>query len=123
MVLQELNYTVSYVSGPKNFIADALSRLYPNLTQMVIVDPLTRVEELDGHISGLHEVAPVTELYLEAIDMCHKSMVGYGGITLTLDKLSSIEEEWLDMVFHVRDYIRNCACCHKFPVQNPSSHL
>ena len=30
MALQELDYTVSCISGPKNFIADALSRLCPN---------------------------------------------------------------------------------------------
>ena len=30
MALQELDYTVSFISGPKNFIADALSRLCPN---------------------------------------------------------------------------------------------
>ena len=113
MALQELDYTVSCISRPKNFIADAISRLCPNLTQMVIVDPLSTVEELDVHISDLHEDAPVTELQLEAIKMCHKSMVGHKGITHTLDKLSSIDEEWLDMVSHDRYYIRNCACCQK----------
>ena len=116
MALQELDYTVSYISGPKNFIADALSRLCPNLTQLVIVDPPTRVEELDVHISTLHDVAPVTELQREAIEMCHNSMMEQGGIFRTLDKLSSIDEDWLDMVSHVRDFIRNCACCQKMSV-------
>ena len=84
MALQELDYTVSYISGSKNFIADALSRLCPNLTQLVFLDPPTRVEEIDVHISALHEVAPVTELQLEAIEMCHNAMVGHGGIARTL---------------------------------------
>ena len=123
MALQELDYTVSYISGPKNFIADALSRLCPNLTQLVFLDPPTRVEEIDVHISALHEVAPVTELQLEAIEMCHNAMVGHGGIARTLDKLSSIDEEWLDMTSHVRDFIRNCACCQKMSVIKIPVHI
>jgi hypothetical protein len=63
------------------------------------------VEELDIHISALYEVALVTELQLEAIEICLNSMVEDGGIIHTLDKLSSIDEEWLNMVSHNIDYI------------------
>ena len=74
------------------------------------------MEEIDVHILALYEVALVTELQLEAIEMCCNAMVGHGGIARTLDKLSSTDEEWLDMTSHVRDFICNCACCQKMSV-------
>ena len=81
------------------------------------------MEEIDVHISALHEVAPVTELQLEAIEMCHNAMVGQGGIARTLDKLPSIDQEWLDMTSNVRDFIRNCACCQKMSVIKIPVHI
>ena len=85
MALQELDYTVSYITGPKNFLADALSRL---LTQLEIPDKHPQVEEFDQVVlSALHEIAPVTDLQLEVIEMCHNSMVGHGGLSRTMLKL------------------------------------
>jgi hypothetical protein len=122
MALQELDYSVNYITGSKNFIADALSRLCPNLT-LVVLDEPSRVEELDSLISALHEVVPVSELQLEAIGMCHNSMVGHGGISRTMNKLSSLDEEWLDMECHVRDFIRTCACCQKMSMIKIPVHI
>ena len=107
---------VNYVFGTNNFIADVLSRLCPNLTQLVVLHPPTQEIEPQVHLSALHELAPVTELQLEAIEMCHNSMVGHGGIARTVSKLSSLDEEWLDMEAHVRDFISTCACCQKMSV-------
>ena len=124
MALQELDYTVSYITGPKNYLADALSRLCPNLSQLVIPDKSPRVEELDTVVlSALHEIAPVTDLQREVIEMCHNSMVGHGGISRTMLKLNSLDEEWLDMEAHVRDFIRNCACCQKMSVIKIPVHI
>ena len=124
MALQELDYTVSYITGPKNFLADALSRLCPNLTQLVIPDKHPQVEELDQVVlSALHEIAPVTDLQLEVIEMCHNSMVGHGGLSRTMLKLDSLDEEWLDMESHVRNFIRNCACCQKMSVIKIPVHI
>ena len=43
-------------------------------------------------------------------------MVGHGGIARTVSKLSSLDEEWLNMEAHVRDFISTCACCQKMSV-------
>ena len=115
MALQGLDYTANYVSGINNFIADALSRLCPNLTQLVVIDPPEKVRELDVLISALHEVTQVIELQLEAIEMCHNSMV--------VRKLAILDKEWLDMEAHVRDFISTCACCQKMSVIKIPVHI
>ena len=45
---------------------------------------------------------PITPLQLEAIQMCHNSMVGHGGVDRTILKLLSLEEQWIDMSKHVK---------------------
>ena len=124
MALMELEFSVHYVPGDQNTLADALSRLCPNLSELVIpnISPLT--EEVNtSTLSALHEIEPVTELQLEAIEMCHNSMVGHGGILRTVEKLKSIDEVWPDMEAHARDFIRSCACCQKMNVVKIPIHI
>ena len=124
MALQELDYTVHFVAGDRNTIADALSRLCPNLTELVIenIQQLTEVEQ-SSTISALYEIQPVTELQLEALEMCHNSMVGHGGLDRTIEKLKSIDAVWDDMISHTRDFIRKCACCQKMSVVKIPVHI
>ena len=99
--LQELDYTTEYVKGEHNSIADALSRLCPNLKELVV--PVLPLEiSVENTISALHEISPITPLQLEAIQMCHNSMVGHGGVDRTILKLLSLEEQWIDMSKHVK---------------------
>lgn len=50
MALQELDYTVGYIPGKQNDIADAMSRLCKNYT------PLT----LHGTVASLHAIKPIS---------------------------------------------------------------
>ena len=113
IALQELDYSVQYITGNKNFLADAMSRLCPNLTPVPIVLKDNYPIQSDTIVSSLHESVPVTDIQLEIIEMCHNSMVGHGGVARTLAKLQSLEAEWPDMINHIKDFIRDCACCQK----------
>ena len=126
MALQELDYTVEYVSGSNNYIADAMSRLCPNLTPVPIVlrddTPTTSATSVSS-LSAIHEAVPVTDHQLEYIEMSHNSMVGHGGVDRTMSKLKSLEVDWPDMKHHVRDFIRDCACCQKMSVVKIPIHV
>ncbi len=113
MALQELAYTVEYVSGSKNYLADAMSRLCPNLTPVPVVLQDTTPANPDSIISALHEITPVTDQQLETIEMCHNTMVGHGGLDRTMTKLKKLEVDWPVMKTHVRNFIRDCASCQK----------
>ena len=125
MALQELAYTVEYVSGSKNYLADAMSRLCPNLTPVPVVlqDTTSATATSETILSAIHETVPVTDDQLELIEMSHNSMVGHGGVDRTLNKLQSLEVDWPDMKTHVKNFIRDCACCQKMSVIKLPVHI
>ena len=123
MALQELDYDVNYISGSKNELADAMSRLCPNLTPIPTENkemPSSSNEEVVG---ALHEIIPVSDVQLEKIEMCHNSMVGHGGYQRTILKLINLDEQWLDMEHHIRDFIRECPLCQKMSVIKIPVHV
>lgn len=75
VALQELDYTIEFVPGSQNTIADALSRLCPNLAELAL--PPLPPTGAEGHllVSALEERVPPTALQLEALEMCHNARV------------------------------------------------
>ena len=123
MALQELDYTVEYISGSKNELADAMSRLCPNLSPIPIVNTDVPSISNEDVVSALHEIIPVTDTQLEKIEMSHNSMVGHGGYQRTMQKLKALDEQWLDMEHHIRDFIRECPLCQKMSVIKIPVHV
>ena len=83
MALQELDYTIAYVRGSENTVADAMSRLCANLSDLVIkVRPETTGTELDNLPSpfcGALKIIPdMTDEQRDALHMCHNKFVGHG---------------------------------------------
>jgi hypothetical protein len=88
MALQELDYTIAYVRGSENTVADAMSRLCANLYDLVIkVQPVTtgtEPENLPGPFCGALKVIPeMTNTQRDALNMCHNKFVGHGGVKRT----------------------------------------
>ena len=105
MALQELDYTIAYVRGSENTVADAMSRLCANLSDLVIkVQPVTTGTEPDnlpGPFCGALKVIPeMTDTQRDALNMCHNKFVGHGGVKRTVEKLLSLPIEWEHMVQH-----------------------
>ena len=116
IAMQELHFTVVFVPGTSNVLADALSRLCPNLTESAL--PL-RTEELEllptsscsFTVSALTVIEPATDDQLEYIQMCHNAIVGHNGVDRTLTRLFSLQQVWKHMKQHVRTFIQNRPCC------------
>ena len=83
--MQELHFTVVFVPGTSNALADALPLLCPNLTKIAL--PL-RTEELEllstssssFTVSALLAIEPTSDDQLEYIQMCHNAFVGHNGV-------------------------------------------
>ena len=99
MALQELDYTIAYVRGSENTVADAMSRLCANLNDLVIkVQPATTGTEPDnlpGPFCGALKVIPeMTDTQRDALN----KFVGHGGVKRTVEKLLGLPIQWEHMV-------------------------
>ena len=114
IAMQELDFTVHFVKGTDNELADALSRLYPNLSEIAL--PLTIRYDGDrsssssssssSTVSALTVIEPSTDEQNVYIQMCHNAIVG-------LTRLFSLNQVRKNMKQHVRSFIRSCPCCQK----------
>ena len=95
----------------------------PNLTPVPTVPDIVSSDIAEAVVSALHEIIPVSDSQLEKIEMSHNSMVGHGGVLRTIEHLKGLEEQWLDMEYHVKDFIQNCACCQKMSVIKIPVHI
>jgi hypothetical protein len=114
--LSEYDYSLDYIRGEDNLIADALSRvdtvvrdgnsdimfpqviqLSPNAVNVLISQPSARVgSEHDGEIELVHDMA-----------------VGHFGLNETLRRLKGRGISWAGMRSDVESYIRTCHVCQQ----------
>ena len=99
--LQELDFTVEYVKGKDNEIADAMSRLCINQT------PTT------GIVSAIITIKPLSTERYALMTKCHNTTVGHGGVQRTLRNLKKLKQKWTGMRHDVKSFIDNCPCCQK----------
>ena len=126
IAMQELDFSVVFVKGSSNVLADALSRLCPNLEEIALPfriqsDGLTSSSS-SSFVSALTVIEPPTDEQIEYITMCHNAKVGHNGVDRTLTRLFSLDQVWKNMKQHVRSFIRNCACCQKLSAKDPKIH-
>ena len=113
IALQEFDYTLHFVKGSQNTIADAMSRLCPNLTELALPSPEPAAPASGHPLAALRTVPLASDDQLEALEMCHNALVGHGGADRTVAKLISLDHNWQYMRQHVKTFIRQCACCQK----------
>ena len=103
LALQELDFTILYVPGVDNNIADAMSRLCTNNKPVLPVSVL----------SAIHGPYTISNEIYKQIGTVHNAMVGHGGVERTLHKLKKVNLIWKNMRLDVKQYIRECPCCQK----------
>ena len=108
MALQELDFSITYIKGDTNMVADALSRLC-----------LNRKEESKYLLAALYENRTISSEHYKSISACHNSMVGHGGLERTMRKLKQLKLHWEAMRADVREFIRKCPCCQKMSQIKP----
>ena len=113
IAMQELDFTVNFVKGSQNVLADGLSRLCPNNAKLALPLLLPDLEFNGSVMSAVVTAPPPTDEQLECLEQCHNSIVGHGGSQRTLTKLFSLGYTWLHMRQHVNMFIKSCPLCQK----------
>ena len=98
---QELDFTVHFVKGSDNELADALSRLCPNLSEIAL--PLTITRDVfsssslssssSTSVAALTVIEPATDELILYIQMCHNAIVGHNDVDRTLTRLYSLNQK------------------------------
>ena len=102
IALQELDYTVRFIKGKDNEIADTMSRLCTNL-----------ISSPSDLLSAIQVLSDLTGDQLEALHMCHNSRVGHGGVDRTVAYLTRLGHTWPSMRRDTKHFIKTCPCCQK----------
>ena len=103
IALQELSYTLKFIPGVENTVADALSRLCPNLTLPQPHGTETVTTEI---LSAITEIEPLSDRERAAIISCHNEKAGHGGIERTIRLLLLKNHRWPYMRQAVREFIK-----------------
>ena len=110
IALQELTYKIKFIPGVENTVADALSRLCPNLT---LPQPHGTQTVTTETLSAITEMEPLSDRERTAIISCHNERAGHGGVERTIRLLLLKNHRWPYMRQAVREFIRECPCCQK----------
>ena len=101
LCFQSYDYTLEYIPGETNLIADAFSRLceYEGSTEEERLCVLTEFQ--------------VPNSFWKLLKSVHNSTAGHGGVERTLNKLKAINKVWQHQREHIRHFIKRCPCCQK----------
>ena len=111
IAIQELDYTVRFIPGSQNTIADSMSRQCPNFSTEPDIQMLAALEDFKN----------VTDENIEHISQCHNSIIGHGGIERTIANLKQLALDWPTMKRDVRYYIQTCPVCQKLSTSKTTS--
>ena len=109
MALSEFSFSLEFIPGVDNDIADSLSRLCRN-------NMIDSPEEYSPEyiLSALHiESYKPSPFQYSKIGMLHNTVVGHYGLERTLKCFKDLNDTWEYQRQHVRYFIDHCPCCQK----------
>ena len=109
MALIEFSFSLKFIPGVDNDIADSLSRLYRNN----IIDSPEKYSP-EYILSALHieSYKPRPSQYFK-IGMLHNTVVSHYGLERTLKRFKNLKDNWEYQRQHVRYFIHHCPCRQK----------
>ena len=109
MALSEFSFSLEFIPGVDNDIADSLSRLCRNNT---IDSPKEYSPEYILSALHIESYEPSSSQYLK-IGMLYNTVVGHFGLERTLERFRDLKDTWEYQRQHVRYFIDHCPCCQK----------
>ena len=106
MAYSEFSFTLEFIPGAKNDIADAMFRLRRN--NMVYSPQKYSKEHILSAISASNKR---DKSQIAKIGMMHNSKVGHFGLERALKHLKDQKYVWQFQRQHVRHFIDECASC------------
>jgi len=126
LALQEYRFTIEYIKGADNVVADAFSRLCTlsedfDLSEDEILSTFIdeEVEEVN-HLTSTSWHYP--QEYAKILGQFHNSEIGHFGVDKTVNKLLATGNRWEHMRRHVKAFIKKCPCCQVMSQLKPAIH-
>ena len=118
MALSDFSFTLEFIPGVDNDIADYLSHLCCN---NMIDSP--KEYSAEYILSALHieSYEPSSSQYTK-IGMMHNSIVGHFGLERTLKRFKDLKDAWEYQRQHIRYFIDHCPCCQKMNMLKIPTH-
>ena len=109
MALSEFNFSLEFIPGIDNNIANSLSRLCRNN-----MTDSPKEYSLEYILSALHIESYKPSLSQNSkIDMLYNTVVGHYGLEPTLKRFKDLKDTREYQRQHVRYFIDHCPCCQK----------
>jgi hypothetical protein len=124
LAIQQYDFTVVFISGTDNIIADSFSRELANhnLTAAERRDLVLSKECSLSKAENLHvlfEELNVPEGRWKTIAKFHDDVVGHSGVERTIQRLVAQGHTWPKMRAHVKQFVSRCPTCQKLSFVKP----
>jgi hypothetical protein len=126
LALQEYRFTIEYIKGVDNIVADSFSRLcLLTDSRQLSEDEILSVfeEEIEDGMNFIKEKRlSYPNEYADILGEFHNSEVGHFGVEKTINLLLSKGHRWDRMRQHVKAFIKKCPCCQLMSQIKPAIH-
>jgi len=142
MMIQEFDFECEYIQGPKNGIADVLSRntkaevLEEEAEPYIVTDIEAITRDVDGSTTPKRvrdpmlmaaqcidsQVRPNEDQY-KLIKSVHNPVVGHNGVETTIKRLKDKGHQWKYMRPMVTRFIKQCDTCQKNDARRQAVHV
>jgi hypothetical protein len=126
LALQEYKFTIEYIKGADNVVADSFSRLCLLSETHLLPEEdtlLAFTEEDDEQLNVMTSSSwSYPDEYATILGKFHNSEVGHFGVDKTVNRLLSKGHRWEYMRRHVKAFIKKCPCCQVMSQLKPAIH-
>jgi transposase InsO family protein len=115
LAIQEFDFDIAHIAGPKNVAADAFSRLVEKPTREASAATFLEVNALIARENDKKLTPAIHTL----ISQFHNPMVGHLGLQKTCALLAGAGHKWRGLKRDVRLFIKQCPLCQKLSQVKP----
>jgi transposase InsO family protein len=121
ITLSELDFTLGFIAGTDNIVADSMSRLCENHMHEIdsVVAPLIDTQHISASVI---EKFDISQEHHDIIAAHHNTMVGHMGVRSTLKRLTASNHMWPQIRQHVKHFVRHCPICQKLSAVKFPTH-
>ena len=126
LALQEYRFTIEYIKGADNVVADAFSRLCLLSEEVDLSEDELISAFVDEEVDEVNHIISTSwhypQEYAKILGQFHNSEVGHFGVDRTVNKLLATGNRWEHMRRHVKAFIKKCPCCQVMSQLKPAIH-